>query len=290
MSAASQTTAPLPEEPQPTPQHERYVERAQEREEPSHVRTLRRTYAQRLRGRWDAIRAALREGIVELDAFGLQTEALVDPPRVFTFETESAQVQAFDRWLERQTRREILQQFGQDNQYVTKAYERGLEDARTELRLLGFGPGEVAVAATAMQLPVHREQLQALYTRNFGALQGMNDATANQLRRVLSEGLAGGEGPREIARSISDRIEHVGKHRATLIGRTEVMHSHNRARSTEWERAGVQKVDILIAPDACPECVALKADGPYAIEDAPGILPLHPQCRCSLSIYTTDPS
>jgi SPP1 gp7 family putative phage head morphogenesis protein len=272
--------------PAPTSAHDRYVERAQEREEPSQTKTLRMRYAQRLRGRWDAIQAALRKGIVEFDALGLRTEALVDAPRDFAFDSadESTIVETFDSWLARQTDREILQQFGQENQFVTSAYERGVDDARTELRKLGLG-AEGAVG-TALQLPVHQEQLRALYTRNFNALQGMNDATANQMRRVLSEGLAGGDGPREIARDLSDRIEKVGRYRATLIGRTEVMHSHNRARATEWDRAGVQQVDILIAPDACPECVALKAGEPYSVSEAPGLLPLHPQCRCALAIHT----
>jgi SPP1 gp7 family putative phage head morphogenesis protein len=114
----------------------------------------------------------------------------------------------------------------------------------------------------------------------------MTDATANEMRRVLSEGLASGEGPRDIARSLADRVDNVGKHRANLIGRTEVMHSHNRARATEWQRAGIQRIDILLAPDACPECQALKAGAPYPADEAPGLLPLHPNCQCALTIYT----
>lgn len=280
-TAADGDTGP----PAPTAAHERHVERVQERDEPTRTKTLRKTYAQRLRGRWDAIMAALRKGIIEFDAFGLRTEALVDPPRNFDFDREPKQVKRFDQWLQRQTEREILQQYGQDNQWVRRAYQRGVSDARTELRTLQLGQsGEVT--ASTLQLPVHREQLQALYTRNYGALQGMTDASANQMRRVLSEGLGSEQGPKAIARDLADRIDHVGKHRSNLIARTEVMHSHNRARATEWQRAGVEQVEILIAPGACEECIALKAGDPYSVEEAPGLLPQHPQCRCSLSIHT----
>jgi len=281
MSATAASAAGV----QPTAAHDRYVERARERDEPTQTKTLRKRYGQRLRGRWAAIMAAAREAIVENDAFGLQTEALVDAPRNFAFETDADRVPAFDRWLQRQVDREILEQFGGDNQFITRAYERGVEDANAELRALGLS-GEGATSATALQLPVHEEQLRALYNRNLSALQGMTDATANDMRRVLSEGLASGEGPRSIARDLADRVDNVGKHRATLIGRTEVMHSHNRARATEWQRAGVQKVDILLAADACPQCQALAAGAPYEIGEAPGLLPLHPNCRCSLSVYT----
>lgn len=264
--------------------HDRYLERARERDEPSQTTTLRSTYGQRLRGRWAAIMAALRKGIVELDAFGLQTEALVDAPRDFAFETEADQVAAFERWLSRQTNREILEQFGQDNQFVTRAYEQGVTDARTELRTLGAVEG--GEVATAVQLPVHREQIQNLYARNYRALEGMTDETANQMRRVLSEGLASGDGPRDIARDLADRVEHVGKHRATLIGRTEIMHSHNRARAAEYQRFGVDQVEILLAADACPECQALAAGAPHPVGEAPGLLPLHPNCRCAIAVHT----
>lgn len=270
--------------PEATDAHEQLVDRALDRDEPTRTKTLRSTYQQRLRGRWAAIMAALREGIVENDALGLQTEALVDAPRDFTFDREADQVDAFDRWLQRQTDREILQQYGQDNQFIRRAYERGVEDANAELRALGLAEGEVT--ATALQLPVHREQVQNLYARNLRALEGMNQATANDMRRVLSEGLAGGDGPRQIATDLADRVDKVGKTRANAIARTEVMHSHNRARATEWQRAGVQKVDILLAPDACPQCQDVKSRAPFAASDAAAILPVHPNCRCSLTIYT----
>jgi SPP1 gp7 family putative phage head morphogenesis protein len=271
-----------------TAAHDRYLERARERDEPTRTQTLRTKYAERLRGRWQAIMTALREGIVEHDAFGLQTEALANAPRDFTFDREADQVQAFNRWLQRQTDREILQTFGQDNEFVTSAYERGIKDARTELHTLGLAESGASseVGATALQLPVHREQLQALYQRNFGALQGMTDATANDMRRVLTEGLASGDGPRDIARDLADRVDAVGKTRANVIARTEVMHSHNRARATEWQRAGVEQVTILLAPDACAQCRALKSDAPYPADQAAGLLPQHPNCRCALVIYT----
>ncbi|WP_042662573.1 hypothetical protein [Haloferax sp. ATB1] len=149
-SAAADTSTT----PTPTAAHERYVEKAQEREEPSRTRTIRANYAQRLRGRWAAIMAALRQGIVDLDAFGLQTEALVEPPRNFDFETEAQQVQAFNRWLQQQTDREILQQYGDDNQFVKQAYERGVGAAQTELRTLKLGTsGEVTRRSAAPRPP-----------------------------------------------------------------------------------------------------------------------------------------
>jgi SPP1 gp7 family putative phage head morphogenesis protein len=231
--------------------------------------------------------AAVREGVVEHDALHLQAEALVDAPRDFQFDTEAGKADAFENWLQRQLDAEILLTSGRENQFISTAYERGVSNARSELNALNLAES-ADVASTALQLPVHREQLQNLYARNLRALQGMTDAAANDMRRVLTEGLAGGQGPREVARDLADRVDAVGKTRANVIGRTEILHSHNRGRATEWQRAGVKKVTILLAGDACAECQALKAGAPYSVEEAPGLLPRHPNCRCALSIYTAN--
>jgi SPP1 gp7 family putative phage head morphogenesis protein len=266
---------------------ERRYETLRDRDEPTRTRTVRRRYAQRLRGAWQDIRTALRTGVVDRDVFGLTTEALATPPDDFAFERDADKIDAFNRWLDRQTRRDIIERFGRDNQFIRRAYEQGVRSAGTDLRRAPID-ASVQDVGVVMQLPVHRDQLEALYTRNLGALEGMTDATANQMRRVLSEGLEAGVGPRDIARDLADRIDAVGVTRANTIARTEIMHSHNRARAQEFQRFGVSQVDILLAPDACPQCQALKAGAPYPADEAGGLLPRHPNCRCAVTIHTGD--
>jgi len=275
-------------DPEPTARHTQLLERARQRDEPTRVISIRKRYARRLRGRWQDINAATRKGIIENDALALQTEALVDAPQAnqFDFPTDVRKAEAFRNWLDRQTEREFLQQFGQDNEFVMRAYKRGVEDANTELRALGLAESEVATSA--LQLPVHQDQLERLFTRNFRALEGMTNATGREMSRVLSEGLAAGDGPRDIAKDLADRIDAVGETRATTIARTEVMNSHNAGRLQEWERAGVQQVGVLIANTACPQCQAYKAGEPYPATEAYGNLPFHPNCRCSHHVWTGD--
>jgi len=276
-----------------TRRHRRLLERARDREEPTRVRSTRKRYAQRLRGAWADIRAALRRGLVENDALG--TEALAsDPTRSqFDFDTDAQKAEAFTEWLETQTERDILQRFGGENQFILKAYERGVEDAQAELKALEMSQGRAG--ATALRLPVHQDQLQSLFARNFNELEGMTDAVATDLRRELTEGLAAGEGPRDIASDLTDIVGRVedgtprgAMNRATTIARSEVMANHNRARAVEWERAGVQKVGLLLADTACPQCQALKAGEPYDISEAHSLVPArtHPNCRCSTHVWT----
>ncbi|MFB1066451.1 hypothetical protein [Natrinema sp. H-ect4] len=290
-TTAASTDVGVPEQ---TSAHERLVERARDREEPSRTKTIRKRYAQELRGRLAAIRSALRKGIVENDALGLQTEALVDAPTSgqFEFTTDPQKVEAAQKWLERQTEQEILSKFGGENQYIEQAYAKGLEDAQRELSALGVGGGEAAAAAS-IRMPVHQEQLEQLYSRNLSELQGLTDDIANDLRRELTSGLASGDGPRDLARDVTDIIGRVedgtpraAMNRATMISRTELMNSHNWGRLKEWERSGVSKVDVLLANDACPQCQAYAAGAPYEAPKAYGNLPQHPNCRCSHTIWT----
>ena len=224
----------------------------------------------------------MRTGITDRGALAL--EGLAQPPRRrdFRFTRDARKVEAFDRWLQSSSEADILDRFGQDNEYIRRAYEGGVRAASADLRAIG-AIQESSAVATAVQLPVHRDQLEALFARNFGALEGMTDATANEMRRTLSEGLAVGDGPRDIARDLSDHIDAVGRTRANTIARTEVLHSHNRARAQEYQRFGVDQVTIILAPDACPQCQALKSAAPFDVEKAPGLLPQHPNCKCAVA-------
>ncbi|GAB3669537.1 hypothetical protein [Halopiger thermotolerans] len=292
-TAATNTDVGVPDQ---TSAHERYLERARDRDEPTRIKTIRQRYAQRLRGRLAAIRSALRTGIIENDALGLQTEALVDAPTSgqFEFTTDPQKVDAAQRWLEQQLENEVLTEFGGENQYIERAYLKGVEDAQRELGALNIGAGaDEAAITTSVRMPVHQEQLEHLYSRNLEELRGLTDDIARDVRRELTDGLASGDGPREIASGVSDVLGKVedgtpraAMNRATMISRTELMNSHNWARLKEWERAGVEKVDVILANGACSQCRAYAAGAPYPASEAYGNLPQHPNCRCAHTVWT----
>jgi len=287
--------------PPTTSEHERYLRRVRNRDEPTRTRTLRQEYARKLRGRWQAIRAAARTGVLDRDVFGLQTEALVQTTRRGQFDQETAarSVKSFLRWLRTQVEQEIIDPYGRGgNEHIREAYARGIRDARVELNTLdvealqaGIGVEALqddtsTIAATALQIKPHAEQLERMLEKNLTSLEGMTEATAKNLSRELTDGLAAGESPDEIASQIADSIESIGMTRATVIARTEIMDSYNTARLQEWEEAGVTQVGVLIAADACPQCQAYNAGEPYQASKAYGNLPRHPRCRCSHHVWT----
>ena len=298
--------------------------------DPSRTTTIQRQYAQKLRGRFEDIRAEIRQGVGERDALGLDedgsaldiTEVLgatletfreayyeylgeerydaartlieqfadFDPvdlsPRDFEFTRDAEKHEAFMRWLRTQQDDGVLDVISRgDNQYVRAAYERGWENANT---WLDDDPIEDDVGL-ALNRPVHADKLSLLYERNFEALQGITDDVAREISRELAEGMAEGVGPEETARRLADRVDKIGRTRATNLARTETMYAHNEATLTTYERISDEmEVEVLSEVSTAGDDNVCEICDPqdgrqFSIDDARSDgPPFHPQCRCVL--------
>lgn len=276
-------------------------------QDPTRTTTLRRKYAQRLRAEFADINTQVRRGVRDRDVFNLSNEALADPVPPFEFPRDDQKIEAFIRWLRRAERNGVLDVISRnENTFIRSAYNRGLQHAATELRKAGIDVTESELTNT-FALPVHEESLQLLYTRNYQALQGITEEVDRQVSRILTNGFSQGWNPNKMAREIADRVDKIGKTRATTLARTEVINAHSESTLNRYEQEGVDEVTIraefTTARDrrVCPLCKA--RDGKIvtieearsetfrysASEDEPNSLsgeypvspPIHPQCRCS---------
>ena len=256
--------------------------------DPTRTKTLRRRYAQRLRGGFADINTEIRDGVRERDIFGLENEALADPldGRKFRFKTDDDKVEQFRSWLQRAQREEVLEIISRDNnEFIRSGYGRGIKHADARLREQGVEVPQEDLEAV-FRKPVHRDKLQLLYTRNFQALEGITDAVDKEVSRVLTQGLAEGVNPREAARRITDRVDKIGKTRATTLARTEIINAHSEATLDRFERMDVDEVGVKAewqtAGDSrvCPICASLEGST-FTIDEARGKLPAHPRCRCA---------
>jgi HK97 family phage portal protein len=75
---------------------------------------------------------------------------------------------------------------------------------------------------------------------------------------------------------------------AEVIARTEANRAYNEGNLDALKQAGIEKVQFLLASDACEECVAAVGTSPgeklgriVSIDDAEGVLPIHCNCRCT---------
>jgi SPP1 gp7 family putative phage head morphogenesis protein len=260
---------------------------------------LRQTFEGDIAKRFRKLKGAVNRLLLEDDAFGLKTNL-----RQFNFPRSDDKVSAFMGWLREQQRANGLEiVVGQAthagnaawaNLYIRTAYRRGLATAATNLRGQGV---EVAPewVTDAFTRPFHADRAGLAFTRTFNELQGITSEMDRQISRIVAEGLASGTGPQQLARQINGRVDAIGITRARMLARTETIRAHAEASLNAYAEAGVLGVGVQAewrtAQDAsvCEECDAAAQAGPYTIEEARTMIPLHPNCRCAWTPVVENP-
>jgi hypothetical protein len=274
---------------------------------PTNTFTTQKQFAQRLRGVLSRINARIREAIDEKDLFGLRDEALVDdvPEDTFDFPTDSAKATAFLQWLREQLDSEFLGLVGPDqNQFIRAAYLTGIRNAQDQLSDLDIAFTRED-ATSVVSRPIHRASLQELYTRTYENLVSVRDDVAQAVRDELVTGFTEGRGPRDIARDITGRVDSIGKHRATMIARSETINAHTTSTVNTIEEinrdadfdvaAGHGTFDAAMDARTCPFCRRLNGTPLRPSEMRSGVVqfrgdiyrlgpPSHVQGRCGVRV------
>ncbi|MEE8137754.1 MAG: minor capsid protein, partial [Thermoanaerobaculia bacterium] len=197
---------------------------------------------------------------------------------------------AFDVFMRELLDAEILEVVGDlppsgwQNVYVRASYSVGVQHADASLRAVGVEPPPGTLAQTFNQ-PIHAEKLQILFSRNFNELRGITNATAQQLSRVVTEGLATGQGPAVVAREITRVIGTIGRNRSRVLARTETIRAHAVSTLARFEQSGIKTVEgfaeFQTAGDdrVCQTCQDLEGRR-FTLEAAASIIPVHANCRC----------
>lgn len=283
--------------------------------DPTRTTMLRAAYVKAMRARFMSVRRLIVETVVDNDALALSDQRDVGPLPVllqaqaaakqrYDFPSDAAgKAQAFMEWLMQASDEEILEiteyqgrritgRNPWQNSYVRAAYGKGVEQANGQLKQAGMEIPDTSLAGV-LNSPMHAEILALMFTRNFDELKGVTEAMGKEIARALSDGLAQGLGPRDVARLITDRVDKIGIVRATTIARTEIIHAHAEATLNRYQEFGVGEVGLLAefatAGDqkVCPVCRELankdlgNGKGIYKLSEARGMIPAHPNCRCA---------
>lgn len=125
---------------------------------------------------------------------------------------------------------------------------------------------------------------------NFDLIKEVGNDLKGAIRREIWEGATKGES----AYKISKRIEKIDlkpikagnrvispKERAKLIARTETMRVRNAANLMSYKHYGIEEVIVPRIMDSteCEKCIEVCENSPYSIDEAEGLLPVHPCCR-----------
>ena len=216
----------------------------------------------------------------------------------FVFRRDVAgKTEDFNVWLNQKMDEDVLEVGGRavggritrnskwQDKYVRSSYGRGLNHAQRAMKQQGI-PFDSRTAVDLFNAPIHRDTLALMYTRQFSDLQGITQATSTQMSRVLTEGLATGKGPRDIARSMRTAISSISVNRSRTLARTEVIRVHAESTLNRYKDAGMEKVNVLAEfatgkdDRVCPICIGLETGEPLLLDHARGMIPQHPNCRC----------
>lgn len=126
------------------------------------------------------------------------------------------------------------------------------------------------------------EALEWIAIRSLKLAKMVNGTTKEELRAVLAEGYEAGESAPELTRRIRRYYRDGYERRANLVARTEVIAASNEGALQGYESEGITKAEFYAALDerTCDECMDYHGNE-YPIMEAHGLIPVHPQCRCT---------
>jgi hypothetical protein len=233
--------------------------------DPSRTLSLRQKFVAELRRRMARVKRKIHELVVEEDAFGLKRRpdllaSILVGNRRWTFRSDPEKLREFERWLGQTIDKEVLADVTidtADNGYwrafVEEGYRKGQGRAFSDVirpslqaNLDFFEGTREEFLRQAFGRPVAIDKVKLLSSRVFTDLKGVSRAMETGITRELAEGLTRGENPAVIARRMADRVDAIGRHRATLIARTEIIRSHAEGQLDAFDALGVTEVGVMV--------------------------------------------
>lgn len=130
--------------------------------------------------------------------------------------------------------------------------------------------------------------IDALITRNLTLIEGVEEEAKKKIIQALTDGLIKGSGIDSLIDGLLDLGLDFSRSKAETIARTEVMYALNQGAINRYSQDGFTHVEWLAGPDdrCCDECLEL--DGKiFPINNIPD-LPVHPNCRCTVTAVVVD--
>lgn len=135
-------------------------------------------------------------------------------------------------------------------EYVAAEYERGTQQAFTNLSVQSAVYEQQTTLAQLLSSPAYQNQVAAAYVSTYSDWKGISDAARADLANVISNSIGRGVNPRETARIISQRLD-ISMARAKNIAQTEQVGALRKAQwlETDWakERLGLKTAILWLS-------------------------------------------
>lgn len=276
------------------------------RKDPTHTTAIRIAFEQEVNKRFAALRKLVRQAVISRDVFGIRARTNALPGQgAFDFSSDARKVSAFTSWLNEQASLGILGvSYGTplksaassswENVYIQSAYQRGLAQAANELRGAGVSVSPTWIDSSFFR-PINADAVGIIYSRAYGELKDVTTEMSSQMSDVLAIGMSDGIGVMDLADRLSDRVDSIGRTRARTVARTEVISAHASATLNAYREAGIEGVGVRAEwgtagdDSVCPDCEDMEGQT-FTMDEADGMIPLHPNCRCAWLPVVSDPS
>lgn len=178
--------------------------------------------------------------------------------------------------------------------FIIDAYTRGIRKANVEARRAGVSPPEILTLPERSIIASrgHQDALRAIYEQVYAELKGINGVVSQQAIRELTDALNRQLSRDDIRIQVIDRIRAIGEHRTELLARTIIVQTHAEAMLNRLDDYGIEFVSgeselvYTTAGDnrVCPICEPFEGRV-YTIQEARGVIPQHPNCRCGWRVH-----
>ncbi|MGJ3353436.1 phage minor head protein [Providencia sp. Je.9.19] len=123
------------------------------------------------------------------------------------------------------------------NEYVSTAYERGTaqEYANLAQQSTAYAATQQSVATVLLSEP-YQLRMALVRARVFEEMKGLSAQVKADMARILTDGIARGLNPREVARNLNEQ-SGIEIRRANRVARTEITTALRRARMDEADEA-----------------------------------------------------
>jgi SPP1 gp7 family putative phage head morphogenesis protein len=274
------------------------------RYDPTRTTLLQRKFWGEMKRRFNWLYIQIQKWLVEEDSLGLKKPEkplmVVQAAAHYAFATDPQKLQIFQGWLANQINAGILTVSGRGiigqpwtYEYVESAYHRGMTRAYIDASRFLYATAQPdyylgsreQFLRGAFAQPELMSKMRLLGSRSFEQLRGITASMSQQLSTQLLNGLMYGRSSSQIAVEMRKSIGSLSRTRARMIARTEIIHAHAEGQLDSFQMLGIDELGVMAewstAGDGlvCEECGTREGEV-FTVEEARGLIPLHPNCRC----------
>lgn len=214
------------------------------------------------------------------------------------FHSDPQKLKAFQDWLKAQVGQRLTSQNQEAlwHRFIQQGFQKGaaraFDDTKRAQRALAQTPEAVAgyqgsrdeFLRSAFANAETVDKVKMLASRAFDELDNVTGDMSNRMSRVLADGLVRGASPIEIGRALAKETD-LSRDRAMTIARTEIIRAHAEGQLNALDDLGVESVGVAVEWATAGDDKVCKACAPLEgvilkIDEARGLIPRHPSCRC----------